>query len=87
LGEFAEAGQGALMTIVAVAGPILAVVMILGVLVSLFQAVTQVNEMTLSFVPKFLGTAAVLALLGPWLLGRLETFAVLILTGLPRMLS
>jgi len=87
VGEFSEAGQGALLTILYVAGPILAVVMSVGVMVSLFQAVTQINEMTLSFVPKFLGTAAVLAVLGPWLLRRLETFAVLILTGLPRMLS
>ena len=61
--------------------------MSVGVAVSLFQAVTQINEMTLSFVPKFLGTAAALAVLGPWLLRQLETFAVLILRRLPRMLS
>jgi len=55
--------------------------------VSIFLAVTQINEPTLSFVPKFLGTAALLAMLGPWLLRQLEEFTVLILSGLPRMLS
>ena len=57
--------DGALLTTVIVAGPFLAVVMSVGMVVSLFQALTQINEMTLSFVPKFLGTALVLALLGP----------------------
>lgn len=87
MGELSNAGQGALLTIFYVAGPILGVVMVVGIVVSLFQAVTQINEMTLSFVPKFLGTAAVLALLGPWLLERLESFAIAILSGLPGMLS
>ena len=49
--------NGALLTTVIVAGPFLAVVMSVGMIVSLFQALTQINEMTLSFVPKFLGTA------------------------------
>jgi flagellar biosynthetic protein FliQ len=49
--------------------------------------VTQINEPTLSFVPKFLGTGLALALLGPWLLRQLEDFAVAILSGLPGMLS
>ncbi len=73
--------DGALLTTVIVAGPFLAVVMSVGMIVSLFQAVTQINEMTLSFVPKFLGTALVLALLGPWLLRQLERFAVQIWGG------
>lgn len=87
MGDIAQAGQGALLTIFWVSGPILAVIMVVGVVVSLFQAVTQINEMTLSFVPKFLGTALVLALLGPWLLRTLESFAIFILAGLPRMVS
>ena len=87
MGDIAQAGQGALLTIFLVSGPILAVIMVVGVVVSLFQAVTQINEMTLSFVPKFLGTALVLALLGPWLLRTLESFAIFVLAGLPRMVS
>lgn len=79
--------NGALLTTVIVAGPFLAVVMSIGLVVSLFQALTQINEMTLSFVPKFLGTAAVLALLGPWLLRALERFAIQIWGGFAGMLS
>jgi flagellar biosynthetic protein FliQ len=79
--------DNALLTTVIVAGPFLAVVMSIGLVVSLFQALTQINEMTLSFVPKFLGTALVLALLGPWLLRELESFAIQIWGGFGGMLS
>lgn len=79
--------QGALLTIFAVAGPILAVILAIGVLVSVFLAVTQINEPTLSFIPKFLATGAVLAVLGPWLLRQLETFAIAVFASLPRLLQ
>jgi flagellar biosynthetic protein FliQ len=85
--ELPQAVQWALLTIFYVAGPILAIILIIGILVGVFLAVTQINEPTLSFVPKFLGTGIALALLGPWLLRQLETFTVLVLTGLPRMLQ
>src|SRR5579875_3506266 len=67
-----QLGQAALLTIFSVAGPILAVILVIGTLVSVFMTVTQINEPTLSFIPKFLATAAVMALLGPWLLRRPE---------------
>lgn len=79
--------QGALLTIFSVAGPILGAILAIGVLVSVFLAVTQINEPTLSFVPKFLATGAVVAVLGPWLLGQLETFAIAVFTSLPRLLQ
>lgn len=79
--------NSALLTTVIVAGPFLAVVMSVGMIVSLFQALTQINEMTLSFVPKFIGTALVLALLGPWLLRELERFAVAMWGGFAGMLT
>ena len=82
-----EAAQGALRTIFYVAGPVLGIILVIGVIVSVFLAVTQINEPTLSFVPKFLGTGIALILLGPWLLRQLEDFAVAILSGLPGMLS
>jgi flagellar biosynthesis protein FliQ len=87
MAELPQPGLSALLTILYVAGPILAVILIIGILVGVFLAVTQINEPTLSFVPKFLGTGVALALLGPWLLRQLETFTVLVLTGLPRMLQ
>ena len=85
--EVSQATHDALLTIVYVSGPLLGVIMVIGVLVSIFLAVTQINEPTLSFVPKFLGTVIALALIGPWLLRRLEDFTIHILTDLPRMLT
>ena len=54
--------------------PILAVSLFVGVTVSVFQAVTQVQEMTLTFVPKMLAAAAVLSLSGAWMLTELVAF-------------
>jgi flagellar biosynthesis protein FliQ len=82
-----QATHAALLTIFYVAGPVLGVILVIGVVVSVFLAITQINEPTLSFVPKFLGTGLALVLLGPWLLRQLETFAIAILSGLPGMLS
>jgi flagellar biosynthesis protein FliQ len=83
----AQAAHGALLTVFLVAGPVLGVILAIGLVVSVFLAATQINEPTLSFVPKFFGTALALALLGPWLLHQLEQFAVAILGGLPAMMS
>jgi flagellar biosynthetic protein FliQ len=82
-----QSAQAAMLTTFYVAGPILAVVLAIGVVVGMFLAATQINEPTISFVPKFFGTGLALALLGPWLLHQLETFAIAVLTGLPRMLQ
>jgi flagellar biosynthesis protein FliQ len=82
-----QLAEGALLTTFYVAGPILGAILVIGVLVSLFLAVTQINEPTLSFVPKFLATGAVLVVLGPWLLRQLESFTIGVLTSLPRMLQ
>ena len=87
MGSVSQATHGALLTIFVVAGPVLGVILGIGVIVSVFLAVTQINEPTLSFVPKFFGTALALALLGPWLLRQLEDFTIAILSGLPGMLS
>ena len=54
--------------------PTLAVVLFLGLLVSIFQAVTQVQEMTLTFVPKLIGMGVVIALMGNWMLTTLVSF-------------
>jgi flagellar biosynthetic protein FliQ len=82
-----QASHEAMLTIFAVSGPLLAVIMVIGVIVAIFLAATQLNEPTLSFVPKFIGIAIALAVMGPWLLRQLEQFTVMILTGLPRMVS
>jgi flagellar biosynthetic protein FliQ len=82
-----QASQGALLTILYTAGPILAVILIVGVVVGVFLALTQVNEPTLSFVPKFLGTGLAIALLGPWLLQQLEAFAIGVFANLSQIVQ
>lgn len=62
---------GALTVAAKVAGPLLLVSLVLGVMVSLFQAVTQVQEMSLTFVPKLIGLSLVLVFAGDWMLEEL----------------
>ena len=87
MGSMAQAAHGALLMVFYVAGPVLGVILVIGVVISILLAVTQINEPTLSFVPKFFGTVIALAVLGPWLLRQLEGFVVAILTSLPGMLT
>ncbi|MBV8120559.1 MAG: flagellar biosynthetic protein FliQ [Alphaproteobacteria bacterium] len=82
-----QTAHGALLTIFYVAGPILAVIMMIGIIVGVFLAATQINEPTISFVPKFLGTGLAVVVLGPWLLRQLESFTIAVLAGLPRILQ
>ena len=65
--EFVMAlGRDAVMTALLVAAPILGFSLITGLVISIVQAVTQINEVTLTFVPKILAVFAALALFGPW---------------------
>lgn len=70
-----------------VAAPALGVAMIAGVLISLFQAVTQLQEMTLTFVPKIALTGIALIVFGPWMLQMLLDFMVQMLSTYPLMLA
>ncbi|HBH39946.1 MAG: flagellar biosynthesis protein FliQ [Hylemonella sp.] len=67
-------GQEALMTLLLVSAPILGVVLLVGLLVSLFQAITQIHEATLAFVPKLIAAMAVFAWAGPWMLNILVEY-------------
>ena len=67
-------GQNALFLILMVAAPVLATVLGVGLLVSLFQAITQIHEATLSFVPKLIAAIAVFAIAGPWMMPTLVEF-------------
>ncbi|TSE33351.1 flagellar biosynthesis protein FliQ [Tepidimonas taiwanensis] len=75
--------QQAMFTLLAVSAPVLGVVLVVGLVISLFQALTQINEATLSFVPKLVAAVAVLALTGPWMLTTLVEFIRRILLALP----
>jgi flagellar biosynthetic protein FliQ len=79
--------QSAIYTLLTVAAPILAVVLVVGIVVSVFQAATQVNEATLTFVPKLLAAIAVLGLAGPWMLTTLVEYLRSVLLSLPSAVS
>ncbi|HEU4855435.1 MAG TPA: flagellar biosynthesis protein FliQ, partial [Nitrosospira sp.] len=61
-------GQKAMEVTLMISAPLLLVALLTGLLVSIFQAATQINEMTLSFIPKLLALFAALVLAGPWML-------------------
>jgi flagellar biosynthetic protein FliQ len=63
--------QQAVMMMLMLAGPLLLVSLVVGLLVSIFQAVTQINEMTLTFVPKVVAIFVVLIVMGPWMMQML----------------
>ncbi len=69
------------------AGPILLSALTTGLLISLFQAATQINEMTLTFIPKVLAIFAVLVLAGPWMLQVITSFTTRLFTEIPLMVS
>lgn len=75
--------QQALQTLVLVSAPPLLTALLVGLLVSVFQAATQINEPTLSFVPKILAAAAVLAVAGSWMMTTLVEFLQRTLQAIP----
>jgi flagellar biosynthetic protein FliQ len=76
-------GQEALLMLVMVASPVLGAALVVGLLVSLFQAVTQIHEATLAFVPKLIAVVAVFAIAGPWMLNMLVEYIRRILEAIP----
>lgn len=75
-------GQGALLTIALLSAPVLVVAMVAGLIISLFQAVTQINEMTLTFVPKVVAIVATLAIFGPWMMNTMLGYATQLFANL-----
>lgn len=70
-----DIGRNALYTMLLVAAPMLGAGLLIGVLVSILQAVTQVNELTLTFVPKIVGVAIAVIIFLPWMMRMLINFA------------
>ncbi|MDR0354891.1 MAG: flagellar biosynthesis protein FliQ [Deltaproteobacteria bacterium] len=82
--EFAiDFGRRAMELILILSLPMLLVGLIIGLLVSIFQATTQIQEMTLQFIPKIVFIALVLVLAGPWLLDNIMDYSVNILENFP----
>ncbi|NYT35515.1 flagellar biosynthesis protein FliQ [Allopusillimonas soli] len=77
----------ALKIALVMAGPLLLVTLVVGLVISIFQAATQINEMTLSFIPKLLAVAAALVLLGPWLVTTMVDYIQRLLSGIPGLVS
>ena len=77
------AGQQGLYMLLLVSAPILISVLLIGLVVSIFQAATQIHEATLSFVPKVIGAVAVLAIAGPWMLTTLVEYLQRTLQSIP----
>jgi flagellar biosynthetic protein FliQ len=69
-----EIGREALTVTLLIAAPMLGFGLVVGVVISIFQAVTQINEMTLTFVPKILAVAAALLIFLPWMISTLTDF-------------
>lgn len=67
-----------------IAAPVLATTLVVGLLVSVFQAVTQIQEMSLTFIPKLLATAIVLVTVGPWMLKRMVDYAATLISSIPQ---
>ncbi len=72
---------------VKVAGPLLLVGLVIGLTVSIFQAVTQIQEQSLSFIPKIVGIAVVIVLLGPWMLDQIITYIQALWTSIPQLVG
>ena len=76
-------GQQGLYMLLLVSAPVLLTVLVVGLVVSVFQAATQINESTLSFVPKVAAAVAVLAIAGPWMLTMLVEYIQRTLLAIP----
>jgi len=76
-------GQQGLYLLLMVAAPVLLTVLVVGLVVSVFQAATQINEATLSFVPKMIAAVAVLMVAGPWMLSTLVEYLQRMLQAIP----
>ncbi|MCX7227013.1 MAG: flagellar biosynthesis protein FliQ [Burkholderiales bacterium] len=80
-------GQEALIMLLMVSAPVLGVVLLVGLVISLFQAVTQINEATLAFVPKLVAAVAVFAMAGPWMLNMLVEYIRRVIEAIPGAVS
>ena len=77
----------ALEITILISAPLLLTALVTGLLVSVFQAATQINEMTLSFIPKLLAIFLALVIAGPWMLGLMVDYTRRLILGIPGMIG
>jgi len=82
-----QIGRQALEVTVLLSAPILLASLVVGLLIAMFQAATQINEMTLSFVPKLMVVAAVLGIGGPWMLRQITGFTTRLIESIPYLIG
>jgi flagellar biosynthesis protein FliQ len=82
-----DIGTNALLVCAKIAGPFLVVVLAVGIVVGLLQSVTQLQEPTLTFVPKLIGAAVVIAVGGNWMLATLVSFGHDLIASVPNLLK
>jgi flagellar biosynthetic protein FliQ len=78
-----ELGRNALEMTLLLAGPVLLFGLVAGLVVAVFQALTQINEMTLAFIPKIGSAVLALALFGPWMLQKLINYTTALFEAIP----
>ncbi len=79
-------GKEAVYTILLLSGPLLGTSLLIGLLISIFQATTQIQEQTLTFVPKIIMVFISLIIFGPWMLNLLVAFTTNIISNIPQMM-
>lgn len=80
-------GKQALFLILILSGPAVAVALVVGLMISIVQATTQIQEQSLTFVPKLVGVFITLALMGPWMMAQLVTFGQALFSGFPNYIK
>ena len=80
-------GRTAMEVTLMVAAPMLLVALIIGLIVSIFQAATQINEATLSFIPKLVGIFVAIVVAGPWILSVMLDYMRQVFTGIPNLVG
>ena len=79
--------QNAIMVMLVIAGPILLISLLIGTIISLIQAATQVNEVTMTFIPKIVGIGLIIIFLGSWMMQQIIVFAINIFNSLPNFVK
>jgi flagellar biosynthetic protein FliQ len=82
-----DVGRDALWMTVLLAGPLLGAALAVGLLIGILQAATQIQEMTLSFIPKLLALVVALFIGGPWMIQMLMTFSKRLIVGIPGLIG
>ncbi len=82
-----DLARDAIITTLLLAAPPFLAALVIGLLVSIFQAATQINEMTLTFIPKFVAVVATLVVMGPWMGQTITDFMTRLIASLPQIIS